>query len=316
MTTPLTIVTRFIPNGVLSNALHRDHVPLFGTQKTNIAMGITSRVVCLHEENAIHRDLKSGNVLLDRQYKPVICDFGLSRFLNLLEDSPTMSRVGTPACTAPEMMISSTYTNKVDVYNYGIILNEILSGVMPFMRMKLMEGLTALLKRNERPPIPDGAPPALRKLIRCCSELVPEKRPSFDRVFHIFASHRAAFPGTRENEIDDYARFLLQWCQEKGRKSRRRAKQTKQPGLTADSIRDTLVQLDRVAAVKLISKVGKAEFKMFYEAVLEFIKSDDEDVVHSDVFGLLFLLQENSECLELFAQLFDPSKFPLGDTKF
>jgi hypothetical protein len=61
--------------------------------------------------------------------------------------------------------------------------------------MKLMEVLTALLKRNERPPIPDGALPAMRKLIRCCWKLVPEKRPSFDRVLHIFASHRTAFPG-------------------------------------------------------------------------------------------------------------------------
>jgi hypothetical protein len=55
---------------------------------------------------------------------------------------------------------------------------------------------------------------------------------------------------------------------------------------------------------------------MFYDTVLELIKLDDEDVVYSAVFGLLFLLQENSECVELFAQLFDPPKFPLGDTKF
>jgi serine/threonine protein kinase len=224
MTPPLTIVIRFILNGTLSNALHRDHVPLSGTQKTKIAMGIAAGMVCLHEENAIHRDLKSGNVLLDQQYQPVICDFGLSCFLDLLEDSPATSRVGTPACTAPEMMISSTCTNKVDVYSYGIILNEILSGVMPFMGMKLIEVLTALLNRNERLPIPDGAPPALRKPIRCCWELVPEKRPSFDRVFT--SSHHIAQP-SRENEIDDYARFLLQWRQEKSKKSRRLAKQTK-----------------------------------------------------------------------------------------
>jgi hypothetical protein len=55
---------------------------------------------------------------------------------------------------------------------------------------------------------------------------------------------------------------------------------------------------------------------MFCDAVLELIKSHDEDVVYSAVFGLLLLLQDNSECVKLFAQLFDPSKFSLVDTKF
>jgi serine/threonine protein kinase len=192
----------------------------------------------------------------------VICDFGISRFLDALDDSPVMTRVGTPAWTAPEMLLGGTYTNKVDVYSYGIILNEMLSGAMPFKGMKMGDVLTALVKRDERPPIPASGPPHLRKLIRYCWETVPERRPSFARIFHLFANHNAAFAGTRENEINEYAQVLLQWREQRGRKSRRRAKHPKQKGLTASSIRETLLKLDRVAMLKLTSEIGTAQFKM------------------------------------------------------
>jgi serine/threonine protein kinase len=60
LTPPLTIVTRFIPNGTLYDALYRGSVQLSGTEKTKIAMGLAAGMACLHEESVVHRDLKSG----------------------------------------------------------------------------------------------------------------------------------------------------------------------------------------------------------------------------------------------------------------
>ena len=112
-----SIITKYIPGESLFQRLHSiKSEPLTGDQKNNIAMGIAAGMDVLHHNHIIYRDLKSSNVLLENNYKPVICDFGAALFVEIDDIVPIMSRIGTPAWMAPELFKVGTYSNKVDVY--------------------------------------------------------------------------------------------------------------------------------------------------------------------------------------------------------
>ena len=131
---PFSIVTEYMKNGSLFDLLHSEKIndnitikniqKLTQTQKTKIALSIAKGMIYLHENNIIHRDLKSQNILLDNNLLPKISDFGISRFKEN-ENQLLTNQLGTPQWMAPEMFQSNTYTNKVDVYSYAMILYEL-----------------------------------------------------------------------------------------------------------------------------------------------------------------------------------------------
>ncbi|KAH0790504.1 TKL family protein kinase [Histomonas meleagridis] len=202
-TVPYAIVTEYIPNGCLYDILHshKSEKVLTGTEKTIIAIGIACGVQTLNKLGIIHRDLKSLNILLDSNYGPKICDFGLSRFHQENKNDYMTTNVGTVHWMAPELFVSSSYDYKVDVYAYGILLWELLTGHMPFHDMKPMQVAYAVCKENKRPKIPSKTPPSLRDLITSCWDQNPSKRPSFKKILKTFKHHKAKFPDTNDDVI-------------------------------------------------------------------------------------------------------------------
>ncbi|XP_028800652.1 cold-responsive protein kinase 1 [Neltuma alba] len=100
-------------------------------QRYDIILGIARGLVYLHEEFhicIIHRDIKPNNVLLDDDLQPKIADFGLARLLP--EDKSHLSTkfAGTLGYTAPEYIIHGQLSEKADVYSYGVVILEIISG--------------------------------------------------------------------------------------------------------------------------------------------------------------------------------------------
>ncbi len=71
----------------------------------------------------VHRDLKSMNILLDQEWRAKISDFGMSRFL---DSTKTMTRCGSPAWEAPEILRAERYTELCDVYSFAVIVVEML----------------------------------------------------------------------------------------------------------------------------------------------------------------------------------------------
>lgn len=200
---PLLIVTQYIPNGSLFNALrHRKNSPdLTGTQKTIIALGIAYGMASLHSRGIIHRDLKSMNVLLDDELLPKICDFGVSRFAT--EDKVIMTKeIGTPHWMAPELFESNNYTNKVDVYAYGILLWEMLTEKVPFKGKEGYQIALAVCTKKERPAIPDHTPRPLKNLINICWDQDPNKRPKFEKIIKLLESKKVTFPKTDKDALD------------------------------------------------------------------------------------------------------------------
>jgi serine/threonine protein kinase len=78
----------------------------------------------LHQSRIIHRDLKSGNMLVTQGFRVKICDFGISRSVDQQQTNMT-GNLGTVPWTAPEMLKGERYDEKVDVYAFGICVWEI-----------------------------------------------------------------------------------------------------------------------------------------------------------------------------------------------
>lgn len=201
---PYSIITEYIPNGSLFHALqHQPNSPnLTPTNKTLIMIGIANGMISLHNVGIIHRDLKSLNVLLDENLLPKICDFGLSRFTQ--DEHNTMSiEVGTPRWMAPEILESSNYTNKVDVYSYGIVLWEMLTEDIPFKGLTSIQIAIKITQENARPDFPSNTPRSLKFLIRKCWDRDPNKRPTFSQIYHFLLRKNPFYPGTDLNAVNN-----------------------------------------------------------------------------------------------------------------
>ena len=200
---PYLIVTEFMEGGNLFDALHpkRGAPHLTSTEKTVIAMGIAHGMMNLHKMKIIHRDLKSLNILLNKNRLPKICDFGIARFL---DDACTLvtQQIGTTQWMAPEQLMTSKYTNKVDVYAYGILLWEIVAEDIPFRGLNQYQITINVTQKNLRPKIPDGTPKKLKQMIELCWNSDPMKRPTFKQIYKSFATHAVAFPDTDRAYVD------------------------------------------------------------------------------------------------------------------
>eukprot|EP00967_Tisochrysis_lutea_P147187 scaffold279275_cov19-Tisochrysis_lutea.AAC.2 len=129
----------------------------------------------------VHRDLKSQNILLTKDGRCKIADFGLSKIFQN-EVAGMTGQIGTPGWTAPEVYKHGSYDQKVDVYSFGIVLAECLSCEKPYTGMDAMQVAFATVYRNKRPALPPTTPPAIDKLTRLCWDADPKKRPVFAKI--------------------------------------------------------------------------------------------------------------------------------------
>ena len=176
---PYFLVTEFCENGNLFQFLHGKDAPdLEDIERLNLALEIAQGINYLHSFNPpiLHRDLKSLNTLLDKNYVAKIADFGWAK----LRDEHMTKLRGTFQWMAPEVITNEDYTEKADVYSFGIILWEFWSKDPPYKGIKAKEvGIKVKNNKNFRPTIPDEVPQDIAELIKCCWDADPEKRPTF-----------------------------------------------------------------------------------------------------------------------------------------
>ncbi|CAN4109538.1 unnamed protein product [Withania somnifera] len=137
----------------------------------------------LHKRNPpiVHRDLKSPNLLVDKNYTVKVCDFDLSRFKeNTFLSSKTAA--GTPEWMAPEVIRDEQSNEKSDVYSFGVILWELTTLQQPWSKLNAPQVIAAVGFNRKRLDIPSDLNPQVATIIEACWANEPWKRPSFSTI--------------------------------------------------------------------------------------------------------------------------------------
>lgn len=150
-----------------------------------IAMDIANGMAYLHSRNIIHRDLKPSNVLLTRDHRAKISDFGLS-VTNRGQE--LTAETGTYRYMAPECIRHEQYSSNADVYSFGICLWQLITREVPFATMTPVQAAYAVAE-GRRPDIPSSTPRRLQEIIRACWDQDSYKRPSFTYIAMALADY-------------------------------------------------------------------------------------------------------------------------------
>ncbi|GLV34596.1 TGF-beta activated kinase 1 [Carabus blaptoides fortunei] len=191
------LVMEYAEGGSLYNVLHGRNKPNYtAAHAMSWALQCAQGVAYLHAmkpKPLIHRDLKPPNLLLVNGGTILkICDFGTAA-----DKSTYMTNnKGSAAWMAPEVFESSSYTEKCDVFSWGIILWEVLSRKKPFEEIggSAFRILWAVHK-GQRPPLLEGCPPTIEKLMTACWDQNPTLRPTMQEVVQSMSELAIYFPG-------------------------------------------------------------------------------------------------------------------------
>jgi serine/threonine protein kinase len=180
------MVTEFLSGGSLFDYLHKRCQKLDEHKIFNILKDVALGMSYLHGKNVLHCDLKSSNVLIDENWNVKLCDFGLSRLKNNKKNKKGNIRVGTPHWMAPEILKGEKYECESDVYSFGILLWEMLTGQIPYKELSTAE-IIELVGNDpiHRIPIPNYPNQLFLKIFLCCTERNPKMRPTFKNIVEL-----------------------------------------------------------------------------------------------------------------------------------
>ncbi|XP_031120708.1 probable leucine-rich repeat receptor-like serine/threonine-protein kinase At3g14840 isoform X2 [Ipomoea triloba] len=207
---PLLLVYEYMENNSLAHALFGPEelgLKIDWPTRQNICVGIAKGLAFLHEESTIkvvHRDIKTTNVLLDKELNPKISDFGLAKLYDD-EKSHISTRVaGTLGYTAPEYALWGYLTFKADVYSFGVVALEIVAGKNN-MKYRHDEECVCLLDwalvLQEKGTLMELIDPRLHsdydkeealrmiKVALLCTNTSPVLRPSMSAVVNMLEGH-------------------------------------------------------------------------------------------------------------------------------
>ncbi|XP_062027815.1 serine/threonine-protein kinase CTR1 isoform X2 [Rosa rugosa] len=181
----LSIVTEYLPRGSLYRLIHR---PASGElldhrRRLRMALDVAKGINYLHclSPPIVHWDLKSPNLLVDKNWTAKVCDFGLSRFkANTFISSKSVA--GTPEWMAPEFLRGEPSNEKSDVYSFGVILWELVTMQQPWSGLSPAQVVGAVAFQNRRLAIPANTPPMLASLMESCWADDPAQRPTFKSI--------------------------------------------------------------------------------------------------------------------------------------
>jgi predicted Ser/Thr protein kinase len=158
-----------------------------GLRKTiEIAVQIASGLAAAHEAGIVHRDLKPSNIVLARDGRVKILDFGVAKVSPAIAAGAALTEtitvntqpgamMGTVGYMSPEQVLGQAVDHRSDIFSFGIILNELLTGKRAFQGATSVDTMQAIL-RQDPPVLPETVPVPVRQIVQHCLEKEPGNR--------------------------------------------------------------------------------------------------------------------------------------------
>uniref|UniRef100_A0A8D2PX39 RAF proto-oncogene serine/threonine-protein kinase n=1 Tax=Zosterops lateralis melanops TaxID=1220523 RepID=A0A8D2PX39_ZOSLA len=186
----LAIVTQWCEGSSLYKHLHVQETKFQMFQLIDIARQTAQGMDYLHAKNIIHRDMKSNNIFLHEGLTVKIGDFGLATVKSRWSGSQQVEQpTGSILWMAPEvirMQDSNPFSFQSDVYSYGIVLYELMTGELPYSNINNRDQIIFMVGRGYASPdlskLYKNCPKAMKRLVADCLKKVREERPLFPQI--------------------------------------------------------------------------------------------------------------------------------------
>lgn len=229
------LVYPYMSNGSVANRLKAKPALDWGTRKT-IALGTARGLLYLHEQcdpKIIHRDVKAANILLDDYCEAIVGDFGLAKLLDHRDSHVTTAVRGTVGHIAPEYLSTGQSSEKTDVFGFGILLLELISGLraLEFGKTANQKGaildwvrkvhqekkLDMLVDKDLKNNYDRIELEEMVQVALLCTQYLPSQRPKMSEVVRMLegdglaekweASQKAEATRSRANEFSSSERY-------------------------------------------------------------------------------------------------------------
>jgi predicted Ser/Thr protein kinase len=168
------LVMEYMEQGSLWQVLRQ--TVLNPEQQKRMALDIAKGLYYLHSKPILHRDLKSANVLINQHGQAKLADFGLAKTqYHSIQTIKTQSQA--VAWLAPETLERGDYTEASDIYSFGMVLWEIVTGKQPYADKKEADIISYVVDKGQRETFPAEMPDVYQKLIQQCWQADPRQRP-------------------------------------------------------------------------------------------------------------------------------------------
>ncbi|XP_009109275.3 serine/threonine-protein kinase STY17 [Brassica rapa] len=176
----LCIVTEFMARGSIYDFLHKQKGVFKLQSLLKVALDVSKGMNYLHQNNIIHRDLKTANLLMDEHDVVKVADFGVARVQT--QSGVMTAETGTYRWMAPEVIEHKPYDHRADVFSYAIVLWELLTGELPYSYLTPLQAAVGVVQKGLRPKIPKQTHPRLTELLEKCWQQDPAQRPDFAEI--------------------------------------------------------------------------------------------------------------------------------------
>ncbi|MBI4613968.1 MAG: protein kinase [Planctomycetes bacterium] len=176
------LATEYAPGGSLAGLAEKGLVE--PRRALSIIRGVAAGLAAAHREGIVHRDVKPGNIVLDREDKAKITDFGIAQVDGSVLLTSTSALLGTPHYMAPEQATDDSIDTRADVYSLGATFYHLLAGRPPFMG-RLLNVLRAHVKDPPLPPsqVVPGLPPGIDAVVlRMLAKRPQDRYPSMEAL--------------------------------------------------------------------------------------------------------------------------------------